>query len=89
MSWSAFYANKEDFANDVAQPHLTNLSSEAANQWQLARVVAAEILASGKVGAPEKDWTVSLSGHANPNHEPKESWANDTITVTVSQKSHV
>lgn len=28
---------------------------------------------------------VVASGHANPNHHKTEGWANDTLTVTVSQ----
>lgn len=29
--------------------------------------------------------TVTIAGHANPNHEPREGWANDEVTVTVRQ----
>lgn len=39
------------------------------------------IVASGAVG--NGSVTVSISGHANPDHKPTAGWANDTISVSV------
>lgn len=36
------------------------------------------------VVAPDQEVTVTLSGHANPGHMPTAGWANDTVTITVS-----
>jgi hypothetical protein len=32
------------------------------------------------------DYSVNLSGHANPDHLPLPLWANDTVTVSVTQR---
>ena len=85
MSWNASYSSLESFRNDDVQAE-GNLSAEGAEQWAVARLVASELIASGKVGGEGKDFRIHLSGHANPSHEPAKGWANDTITVTVSQK---
>jgi hypothetical protein len=81
MSWFKNYASKEDFNADVVS---VGTPEPPTDQVSIARKVAREVMDSGAVGGP--DFTVSLSGHANPNHGKTEGWANDTITVTVSQK---
>ena len=52
-------------------------------QFDAALTAAQGILASGAVG--HTACSVTLSGHANPGHEKRPGWANDTIVVSISQ----
>jgi hypothetical protein len=62
-------------------------SSEAVvEQVRQAKVMTNSIIVSGVVGDKDKEFYVNLSGHANPDHEPKEGWANDMISISISQK---
>lgn len=59
-------------------------ADEVAEQYEVAVAAALAIIASGSVGTTAS-LRVALSGHANPGHGKREGWANDTITVTVSE----
>lgn len=89
MSWSRHYANVADFKLDVPE-FQTNQSerdkSIVMQQVNAGREAARMLLESKAVGCTCKDYAVSISGHANPKHEPQEGWATDSITVTVTQK---
>lgn len=84
MSWNRSYVSKADFDADVAAPGSSTVVD--AEQLAAARNAAVAIMASGAVGGEGKDFVVSLSGHGNPGHEPTRGWANDCVTVNVSQK---
>jgi hypothetical protein len=99
MSWSRSFKSLEDFMHDIGDPPLP-LDGDAMQQIGIARQAAERIIVSRAVGgngslqradsvqgANDKDFSITLAGHSNPNHEPKAGWANDTITVTVTQKS--
>lgn len=58
---------------------------ECGDQFEAARDAAYAIMASGATGGPDKKFVVTMSGHANPGHEPRPGWATDTITVAVVQ----
>lgn len=60
---------------------------EAVEQIDAAVATAKAIVAGGTIGGEGKLFFVSLSGHANPGHEPRSGWSNDCITVSVSQAS--
>lgn len=51
---------------------LVNAASEAV------RLVAAAL------GEKWSSASISISGHANPGHGPKEGWANDCLTISVA-----
>lgn len=36
------------------------------------------------VGGPSDELTVSVYGHANPEHAPRSGWSNETCTVQVT-----
>ena len=57
--------------------------SAADEQFEAALAAARTIVESGAVG--ESAVRVSLSGHANPGHAKRDGWANDTVTVSISQ----
>ncbi|WP_076260853.1 hypothetical protein [Intrasporangium flavum] len=48
-----------------------------------AAQAARALIESGALG--EGPWTVSLSGHSNPEHKPRAGWSPDQITVSVNQ----
>jgi len=58
---------------------------ECGDQFEAACNAAYAILASAAVGGQGKKFVVTMSGHSNPGHEPRPGWANDVITVSVTQ----
>ncbi len=65
----------------VAVPDQFELQ-EAKDAYKAA-VRAASDLAGGLGVGPEDHISVQLSGHANPDHKPKEGWSPDTVYVSV------
>jgi len=47
-----------------------------------AALLAMRCLLAGAVGAGNVN--ITLSGHANPGHQPRQGWANDYVSVHVS-----
>jgi hypothetical protein len=85
MSWHASYKNKSDFVNDVRSHESGDLKA-AQDQVSAARAAAKVVLDSGAVGdSARRDFSVSISGHSNPNHLPAAKYANDMIQVAVYQ----
>ena len=39
------------------------------------------------VGRPEDDVSVTIAGHANPGHAPREGWSGDQLTIIVMAKA--
>src|SRR5436190_1007576 len=78
-----------EFSRDslVVSPAYEECSAEVREQVDQAVEVAAHLLDSGVLGGENDSYFVSLYGHANEGHRPAEGWANDAITVTVSQFS--
>lgn len=60
-------------------------TDEVVEQMQAATAAAADLAAS--VGGSKIN--VSLSGHANPDHAPTSGYANDQVTVSVSNADAV
>jgi hypothetical protein len=58
---------------DEARHHLTAVADVVGH---LAAVV----------GTDEDFVDIHISGHANPNHQPAEGWADEFITVTVRRR---
>ncbi len=66
--------------------HSDDTKLASLEQLEVAIDAAQGLILSGLVGDPAgKRFNVSLSGHVNPNHEPAEGWANDYISISVSQ----
>lgn len=94
MSWSISYPSREDFVADRrSDPNMRSNTTEVDAQIRAARAAAAAVIDSGTVGqdanVPQgrKDFAISISGHANPGHEPAQGWANDCINISISQKT--
>lgn len=86
MSWTATATNvAADKIDEITSP-MPGLSDESLAQLAAAKLVATELVHTGRVGDPNRHtFNVTLSGHANPGHEPVHGWSNDCIAVTVSQ----
>jgi hypothetical protein len=95
MSWSVSLSGmrQKDFDSQFKSqienhPSLQNSSEGTIEQLMRAKEAAKALIDSGAVGESDKyDFTVYLSGHSNPDHMPVSGWANDQITVTVSQNT--
>lgn len=89
MSWSIDYKVEDGDISESEQDRLvqigTNLSTEALQQFTTSVLVAAGIIDDGLVGNSTGHFQVSISGHANEGHKPTPGWANDMITIRVSQ----
>lgn len=53
-------------------------------QFEAARLAAYAIVVTGALGK-DKLFNVALSGHGNLDHEPKDGWVNDFVTISISQ----
>jgi hypothetical protein len=94
MSWSIGYANRRDFQEDRREYSSGVSDAEHVDdQVRVARAVVTQIIESGAVGRDtnvpggHKDFTVTLSGHGNAGHEPAQGWANDCLSIHITQKS--
>lgn len=83
MSWTAqSVQGPRSNAFDIYTPSLSDeVKAEQEQQFTAAMNAARALL--DVVGRPEDEVSVSLSGHANPDHGPRDGWANETITITV------
>ena len=86
MSWSASFTKpvKKAEALDELDKLSTGAQTEAPaiDQCRLAKIAVRELL----LGIPGPYVTVSINGHANGvGWKKKEGWANDCISVTVTQ----
>lgn len=89
MSWSKSFASKAEFADRAAARASveTQNGADALLQFDVAVAAAASIIGSGVVGDETRDFSISLSGHANPHYAPAHGWANDAVSISIYQKS--
>lgn len=85
MSWNVSYNSKSNFRGDFRDPSSTHEDLIPKDQISIARQVVNEIIISQAVGIG-KDYTINISGHGNPEHEPVEGMSNDWLSVTINQK---
>lgn len=88
MSWVASLPEPVDAAGvrECESTSSAGLNGEPREQFEKARELAATLIESGVVGDPANHtFRVSLSGHANPAHVPAEGYANDLVSISVSQ----
>jgi len=91
MSWSASLGATKAADIDEAidkvptTPPEDGCDEHVCEQINAARAAAKGLIASGLVGDGDKAFTVTLSGHSNEGHEPADGWANDCVTVAISQ----
>lgn len=85
MSW--FYSTVIEAGSDLdaedIQTKIREQNPDGLDQLDAA-IMAAELLMDSPSLGDAKEYYVSMSGHANPGHKPREGWANDAITVSVA-----
>ena len=89
MSWSASTpvpVSADDLRAALESADVSGDREAAADQISAAIDAAVAIAQSGAIGS-EKTFRASISGHANPDHEPADGFTNDQISVSVSQAS--
>lgn len=88
MSWSKSYDSLSAFEDDTPTNSLNQeVESDFQDHIDLARKLIKEAIDSGSLGGENKDFTIYMGGHSNPNHEPKAKWSNDFISIQINQKS--
>jgi hypothetical protein len=100
MSWSVstpdscYYPDCIEDIDKLVIPAGSEQDTQEGNeQLAAAKAAAKSLIESGAAGSTGGDGSTGvkfqtrLNGHANPNHVPQANFANDTITVSVSQVS--
>lgn len=93
MSWNVSYASLTNFKADIREPgaQCDDTNETVRDQLGMARLCAQQLVDSGCVGENDDevfeqlDYKISLYGHANPGHKPASGWANDCVSVSVTQ----
>ena len=89
MSWNCTYetigADISYGLPDAAVEEITRLYPDAVDVAEEAYIAAVDLIEIGAVGALDRRYRITLSGHVNPNHEPREGFSNDFVQMTVSQ----
>lgn len=87
MSYNAQYTSKKALASGKptsGSPDIGTDHPETNRQLEAARKAALQLVESGALG--KRDVEVTIVGHVNDNHEPKEGYVNDNVTITIKQK---
>jgi hypothetical protein len=86
MSWSMNGVVHDEESVDNLKGSTVD-SIAVAEQMEFAKAVVKDAVESGVLGDPRQHhFYVQLNGHANPSHEPAPGWANDTITISITQQ---
>lgn len=93
MSWGVSYtvANRDltEESDAKLNQYLTDvvegLSDEAKHQVVVAMLNVITLIESGAIGDPAESYNVTISGHANPNHERTPGWSNDGLSISIYQ----
>lgn len=85
MSWSASF--KVVPQKGVVDEQTNGIDTSEANlQYQAAKLAVAEILNTGALGGPVREFTVNIGGHANPGNKPVSGWSNDFVSIQIVQE---
>lgn len=86
MTWhvtGTFTDNGSDNIETLREQAISQ-NPECGDQYDTAGKAVTLIIESGAIGCG-KGFYVTMSGHANPNHEPSPGTASDVISVSVSR----
>ena len=89
MSWELSFGDSDTASFEMHAHDAFNaeVAKPPADQFEVATRAAQAIIDSGAAGdGLARLFVVTMSGHANPGHEQRAGWANDTVTVTVRQQ---
>jgi len=85
MSWSSSVGPVAKDEIDPTVPATSDVvEAEQREQFEAAKEAAA-VLAKA-VGREGDDVFVTLSGHANPGHGPRQGWAAESVTISVTAR---
>ena len=88
MSWSVSGQTDQqgvaDFMSAKREEALQQ-NSECGDQFDAVTEAVITLINSGSVGDASRRFSMTLTGHANPNHEPRDGWANDAVTISLYQ----
>lgn len=100
MSWSistvlagenadVLSANAIDELSGIDRTNIGNAdcAKERDEQIEAAIRAVSQLLVEGGFNNAE-EISVSMSGHANPEHSTRSGWSNESITVTLAVKSY-
>ena len=89
MSWSVtgIEAPADDHAIEAAiDTAIANAGSQVeGSDAQIAAARTAALALAAAVARPEDGVRISMSGHSNPDRAPRPGWADQMVSVTVSQ----
>jgi len=75
----------KDVEASGAYEHTPGMAEAVHDHLKLAQDLVSDIVESGKVVKPGQHVSVSISGHANPEHVQLSGWANDCLTIAIGQ----
>lgn len=94
MSWSLSNIqtdpgdNFEDVIQSAYPTGFNELDDHVKEAVVQAKDAATTLVHSRVFGDPEEvGFTINLAGHSNPGHLPADGWANDFVSISVSQKT--
>lgn len=77
---------RNELGEAVAKVEQTDTGvAEERGQQLVAFFNAIDELADA-IGQPDDDIFVSVTGHANPGHAPRDGWADEFITISVAAR---
>ena len=94
MSWSKTFINvrhpddledDDEWELDAVRDALVLQNEDAEDQIDAALEATKELINSHAFGGDGKVFSVEISGHANPNHEPSGNTVNDFVQIVVRQ----
>lgn len=90
MSWSCQVpaTHPDEIEDAIIDAPVTGQDTNETHVFKAvkaAKECALHILEQGAVGDDTHQYTISMGGHANKEHQPSDPWVNDTITVSVRQ----
>jgi hypothetical protein len=89
MSYSLSSRTAADI-NDQIDEYLATTVADSDNQPttevtdHLTAAKQAIATLAAAIGRPDDELVVTISGHANPDHAPRDGWADEFISISVS-----
>jgi hypothetical protein len=84
MSWSVYGTYQKNLFEYKSVSNVADVE-EHQEQYQVVSEMVRDIVSSGAVGDPDGKYYVTMNGHGNPDHKPKEGWSNDFVSINIQQ----